>query len=93
MKEVFLTYATHARGLDTLPGTNHYLDLTPEGRNGSAWPDWPRRHDEYPSGAGGLRKRFVSAMYRQARRAPNSLIFAVKFAVMVRAAGLEPAQG
>jgi len=45
--EVFLTYSTYARGLDMLLGTNHYLDLTPEGRNGAAYPEWPRRHDEY----------------------------------------------
>ncbi|HTT83469.1 MAG TPA: thioredoxin family protein [Rhizomicrobium sp.] len=46
--DVFLTYSTYARGLDMLLDTNHYLDLTPEGRNGSAYPNWPRRHDEYP---------------------------------------------
>ena len=49
--DVFLTYATYARGLDALLGTNHYIDLTPEGRNGKAYPIWPRRHDEYPGGA------------------------------------------
>jgi len=46
--EVFLTYSTYARGLDLLLDTNHYLDVTPEGRNGGAYPNWPRRHDEYP---------------------------------------------
>jgi len=46
--DVFLAYSTYARGLDALLGTNHYLDLTPEGRNGAAYPNWPRRHDEYP---------------------------------------------
>lgn len=46
---IFLTYATYARGLDMLLGTNHYLDLTPEGRNEAGHPGWPRRHDEYPS--------------------------------------------
>jgi predicted dithiol-disulfide oxidoreductase (DUF899 family) len=46
--EVFLTYSTFARGLDMLLTANHYLDLTPEGRNGTAYPGWPRRHDEYP---------------------------------------------
>ncbi len=49
--EVFLTYGTYARGLDMLLGTNDYLDVTPEGRNGSAYPNWPRRHDEYPGSA------------------------------------------
>jgi predicted dithiol-disulfide oxidoreductase (DUF899 family) len=47
--EVFLTYATYARGLDALLGAHHYLDLTPQGRDSLAYPDWPRRHDEYPS--------------------------------------------
>jgi predicted dithiol-disulfide oxidoreductase (DUF899 family) len=45
--EVFHTYSTYARGLDMLLGTNHYLDLTPEGRNDGAHPNWPRRRDEY----------------------------------------------
>ena len=49
--EVFLTYATFARGLDALLDANHYLDLTPEGRNGKAYPAWPRRFDEYPAQA------------------------------------------
>lgn len=45
--EVFHTYSTYARGLDALLGANHYLDLTPEGRNDDAHPNWPRRRDEY----------------------------------------------
>ena len=45
--QVFHTYSTYARGLDALLDTNHYLDLTPEGRNDGAY-KWPRRHDEYP---------------------------------------------
>jgi predicted dithiol-disulfide oxidoreductase (DUF899 family) len=48
--EVFLTYATFARGLDMLLDANHYLDLTPEGRNEKAY-TWPRRFDEYPAKA------------------------------------------
>jgi len=44
---VFHTYSTYARGLDALLGTNHYLDITPEGRNDAAHPNWPRRRDEY----------------------------------------------
>jgi predicted dithiol-disulfide oxidoreductase (DUF899 family) len=48
--EIFLTYATYARGLDALLGTNAYLDVTPEGRNDAAYPNWPKRHDEYPGG-------------------------------------------
>jgi predicted dithiol-disulfide oxidoreductase (DUF899 family) len=50
--EVFLTYSTFARGLDVLLTANHYLDLTPEGRNEKAYPDWPLRHDEYPAKQG-----------------------------------------
>ncbi|HLK24223.1 MAG TPA: thioredoxin family protein [Caulobacteraceae bacterium] len=46
---VFHTYSTYARGLDALLGANHYLDLTPEGRNDAAYPAWPRRRDEYPA--------------------------------------------
>jgi predicted dithiol-disulfide oxidoreductase (DUF899 family) len=51
MGEVFYTYSTYARGLDMLLGANHYLDLTPEGRNQAAYPDWPRRRDEYDEAA------------------------------------------
>ena len=47
---IYLTYATFARGLDALIGTHHYLDLTPEGRNEGAYPNWPQRHDEYAAG-------------------------------------------
>ena len=47
--EVFLTYSTFARGLDMLLTADHYLDLTPEGRNEKAYSAWPRRHDEYPA--------------------------------------------
>jgi predicted dithiol-disulfide oxidoreductase (DUF899 family) len=49
--EVYLTYATFARGLDMLLTADHYLDLTPEGRNEKAYPAWPRRYDEYPAKA------------------------------------------
>lgn len=49
--EVFLTYSTFARGLDAILTANHYLDLTSEGRNEKAYPDWPHRHDEYPAKA------------------------------------------
>ncbi len=50
--DVFLTYATFARGLDMLLTGDHYLDLTAEGRNEKAYPSWPRRHDEYPTRSG-----------------------------------------
>jgi predicted dithiol-disulfide oxidoreductase (DUF899 family) len=48
---VFHTYSTYARGLDMLLGTHHYLDITPEGRNRGAYPNWPRRRDEYDKAA------------------------------------------
>jgi predicted dithiol-disulfide oxidoreductase (DUF899 family) len=48
---VFHTYSTYARGLDALLGAHHYLDLTPEGRAGGAYPNWPRRRDEYEPAA------------------------------------------
>jgi predicted dithiol-disulfide oxidoreductase (DUF899 family) len=47
--QVYHTYSTYARGLDDLLGANHYLDLTPPGRNEAAFPDWPPRRDEYQS--------------------------------------------
>jgi predicted dithiol-disulfide oxidoreductase (DUF899 family) len=49
--QVFHTYSTYARGLDALLGANHYLDITPEGRNDAAHPNWPRRRDEYDTPA------------------------------------------
>ena len=51
--ELFLTYSTFARGLDMLLAADHYLDLTPEGRNEQSYPAWPRRYDEYPAKAPG----------------------------------------
>jgi predicted dithiol-disulfide oxidoreductase (DUF899 family) len=46
---VFHTYSTYARGLDTLVGTYNFLDLVPKGRdeNPESTMDWVRRHDEY----------------------------------------------
>ena len=44
---VFHTYSTYARGLDALHAANHYLDLTPKGRDEGAPANSPRRHDEY----------------------------------------------
>ena len=47
--DVFHTYSTYARGLDTLVGTYNFLDLVPKGRdeNPESTMDWVRRHDEY----------------------------------------------
>ncbi len=45
---IFLTYSTHARGIDAMSVDYQYLDLTPKGRDeGKRGPYWVRRHDEY----------------------------------------------
>ena len=47
---VFHTYSSYARGLDSLIGTYHYLDLAPKGRDEADLPftmAWVRRHDQY----------------------------------------------
>ena len=45
---IFLTYSTHARGIDAMSADYQYLDLTPKGRDeGGRGPYWVRRHDEY----------------------------------------------
>jgi predicted dithiol-disulfide oxidoreductase (DUF899 family) len=46
---VFHTYSTYARGLDTLVGTYNFLDLTPKGRDEDpeSTMSWVRRHDKY----------------------------------------------
>ena len=48
--EIFHTYSTYARGLDSLIGTYHFLDLAPKGRDeeGLAFSmAWVRHHDRY----------------------------------------------
>jgi predicted dithiol-disulfide oxidoreductase (DUF899 family) len=47
--DIFHTYSTYARGLDTLVGTYNFLDLVPKGRdeNPDSTMDWVRRHDQY----------------------------------------------
>jgi len=48
--KVFHTYSSYARGLDTLVGTDNFLDMAPKGRDERALPwsmAWVRRHDEY----------------------------------------------
>ena len=48
--EIFHTYSTYARGLDSLVGTYHFLDLVPKGRDegGLAFSmSWVRHHDKY----------------------------------------------
>ena len=47
---IFHTYSTYARGLDSLIGTYHFLDLVPKGRDedGLAFTmAWVRHHDRY----------------------------------------------
>ena len=51
--EIFHTYSTYARGLDTLIGAYQFLDLAPKGRDedGLAFPmAWVRHHDRYGDG-------------------------------------------
>ena len=48
--QVFHTYSTYARGLDTLVNTYNYLDLSPKGRDEDklSWTmEWVRHHDKY----------------------------------------------
>jgi predicted dithiol-disulfide oxidoreductase (DUF899 family) len=48
--EIFHTYSTYSRGLDSLVGTYHFLDLAPKGRDedGLAFSmAWVRHHDRY----------------------------------------------
>lgn len=48
--QIFHTYSTYGRGLDSLLGTYNYLDLAPKGRDeeGLAMPmSWIRHHDRY----------------------------------------------
>lgn len=48
--DVFHTYSTYARGLDTLVGAYNFLDLVPKGRDEDHLDftmEWVRRHDEY----------------------------------------------
>lgn len=45
--DIFHTYSSYARGLDSLIGAYTFLDTTPKGRNETMIMDWVRRHDEY----------------------------------------------
>jgi len=47
---IFHTYSCYARGLDTLNGRYHYLDVVPKGRAevGLSYPqEWVKHHDRY----------------------------------------------
>lgn len=51
--QIFLTYATFARGIDMLNGTYNFLDICPKGRNEQDLPfpqAWVKFHDEYDQG-------------------------------------------
>jgi predicted dithiol-disulfide oxidoreductase (DUF899 family) len=47
--EVFHSYSTYARGLDSLVGTYNFLDLVPKGRDEdpASTMSWVRHHDRY----------------------------------------------
>jgi predicted dithiol-disulfide oxidoreductase (DUF899 family) len=48
--DIFHTYSTYSRGLDSLVGTYNFLDVAPNGRDEDNLPwsmAWVRRHDEY----------------------------------------------
>ena len=45
--EVFHTYSTYHRGVDTFLNTYNLLDMTPLGRNESRPMEWVRYHDKY----------------------------------------------
>lgn len=76
--EIFHTYSTYARGLDSLIGTYHFLDLVPSGRDeeGLAFSmAWVRHHDKYGDGyvldpaAGYQKPREVGACCKNGERA------------------------
>ena len=45
--KIYHTYSTYSRGLDSLNGAYHYIDLTPRGRNEDNGMSWLRRNDDY----------------------------------------------
>jgi len=48
---IFHTYSTYGRGVDTLLNVYNFLDMTPKGRDEDALPfpmAWIRHHDRYP---------------------------------------------
>ncbi len=51
-KEIFHSYSTYGRGLETLIGTYNYLDLVPKGRDEASLKygmEWLKHHDKYES--------------------------------------------
>ena len=53
--QVFHSYSTYARGVETLFAPFNFLDLVPKGRNETGTMSWVKLHDEYdgPDAAGG----------------------------------------
>ncbi|GLS43804.1 DUF899 domain-containing protein [Methylobacterium brachythecii] len=45
--DIFHTYSTYARGLETLVGAFNWLDLAPKGRNEQGTMSWVKLHDQY----------------------------------------------
>jgi len=69
--EIFHTYSSYARGLDSLVGTYNWLDLAPKGRDEDGLAHsmaWVRHHDKYVDG------QFVDAkaLYVQPAKADAS---------------------
>jgi predicted dithiol-disulfide oxidoreductase (DUF899 family) len=53
--QVFHTYSTYGRGVETMMGTYRFLDLVPKGRDeaSGAGMAWVRHHDRYDATPGG----------------------------------------
>ncbi len=45
--DIFLTYSSYARGVESVVGAFDLFDMTPRGRNETRIMDWVRRNDEY----------------------------------------------
>jgi predicted dithiol-disulfide oxidoreductase (DUF899 family) len=68
---IYHTYSTYARGLETLVGTYSYLDLAPLGRNEEELTppmSWIRHHDRYEASA----TVDASALYTNSQKASCS---------------------
>lgn len=45
--QIYHTYSTYGRGLDSLNGAYRYIDISPKGRNEDNGMSWLRHHDRY----------------------------------------------
>ncbi len=52
--EVFHSYSTYARGVESVIGAFAFLDLAPKGRNEASTMSWVRHHDRYDDSGAGL---------------------------------------